>query len=210
MEACWFGRYCKPLLFWRGEDESWLGASDSPDPVSQAELIKKLCSTKFNDKNIITTTSTSSADGWLIDHAATLNKTSKEKENWSKRLKIPNYYGTGCADRWALGTQCPSQSSASSCTHKQLSAVLPTTRRAEQSWCEVNLLAREALGNHLSGGTLLLLSSSANVMETVPKATLILNFRCTETRSQRRSARLSSLVLPRVGECPEQSSSAFE
>lgn len=44
---------------------------------------------------------------------------------------------------------------------------------------DVNLLAREALfalGNHLSRGTLLLLSSSANVTETIHKANSITEF----------------------------------
>lgn len=40
--------------------------------------MKKLHSRNSNDKNIITTTS--SAVGWSIDHIATLNKTSKDKE----------------------------------------------------------------------------------------------------------------------------------
>lgn len=94
MEVCWFTRYSKTVLFWPSKDEYWLGTHDSHAPVSQAELIKKLHSRNFNDKNIITTTS--SAVGWLIDHIATLNKTSKDKEKWSKRLNILNYYGTGC------------------------------------------------------------------------------------------------------------------
>lgn len=180
MEVCCFTRYSKTVLFWPSKDEYWLGTHDSHAPVSQAELIKKLHSRNSNDKNI--TTTTSSAVGWLIDHIATLNKTSKDKEKWSKRLNILNYYGTGrvlvqIGEGSALSIF--QKLHATACTCKLLSVVLPTMPRAEQTSCDVNLLAWEALlalGNHLPRGTLLLLSSSANVTETLLKANINTEF----------------------------------
>lgn len=155
------------------KDEHWLGTHDSSAPVSQAELIKKLRSRNFNDKNIITMTS--GTVGWLMDHTATLNMTRIDVEKmikkgeYSKPLwkRLLMYKGEGLAlsTFWKLHL--------TACTLKPFSAVLPTMSRAEQTWCDVNLPSQEALlalGKHLSKHALLLLSSSANVMEINHKA----------------------------------------
>lgn len=144
MEVCWFTRCSKPVLFWPSKDEYWLGTHDSHTPVSQAELIKKLRSRNFNDKNIIATTS--SAVGQSTDHTATLNRMSKDKEKWSKRLNIPNCYGTGLLLGMGEGLALSifRKLHATACTRKVLSAALPTMPRAEQTLCDVNLRATKS------------------------------------------------------------------
>lgn len=155
------------------KDEHWLGTHDSSAPVSQAELIKKLRSRNFNDKNIITTTS--GTVGRLMDHTATLNMTRIDAEKMIQKgeyskllwesLLVQKGEGLALSTFWKLHL--------TACTLKPFSAVLPTMSQAEQTWCDVNLPAWEALlalGNHLSKRTPLLLSSSANVTETNHKA----------------------------------------